>query len=136
MPNGVRYCDEHTEQNLILSRKRRTNIRNENQKFYGNIAWIKLSRSFRNTYPICARKGCNDSTQIADHIIPLRYLSSLEAKLAEDNLAPLCRKCHDEMTKLETRIRSANDNPLAIKEAKLRLLKPEWVSIRSDFLQI
>ena len=68
--------------------------------FYNSAEWIKLSHKFRseNRWCIkCLNNGRYTPTDDVDHIRPIKQFPNLA--FSEDNLQPLCKKCHVDKTK-------------------------------------
>lgn len=67
----------------------------EDAAFYHTTAWRKLRKWFIQQHPFCVeckRKGRTTPAQVVDHITPI---SQGGAKLDQDNLQPMCHRCHN-----------------------------------------
>ena len=69
--------------------------RHPNRKFYESSAWRALRAKFIAANPLCVeckKRGVITPAQVVDHIVPINLGG---APLSEENLQPLCHKCHN-----------------------------------------
>lgn len=69
--------------------------------FYSTARWRKNRNYIITKEPLCRRCLTNGKIALAvlvDHIIPIDDNSSDELKFGEENLQPLCQKCHRKKT--------------------------------------
>ena len=91
------YCDDHMvlhqERHKIYDTHKRDKV---TSKFYQSIAWQKARQSaMMRCYGLCQdclANGVIMKADIVHHIKPLRDYPELAT--VQDNLKPLCNKCH------------------------------------------
>lgn len=91
---GKSFCRFHKD----LEGKRKVFTRrgksSEWHHLYATSRWKKMSRDFLKKYTVCF--VCGRKSEIADHIVPHR--GNLELFFNEENLQPMCWKCHSRKT--------------------------------------
>lgn len=101
--NRSGFCDDHKHYELIA--KREYDRRRPSAHIRGyNYKWQKYRKSFLKANPLCAEcitKGQVTAATVVDHITPHRGDQVLFWDTA--NHQPLCKRCHDQKTALETR---------------------------------
>lgn len=88
-------------------------------KFYTRKIWQKARKVILSKEPfcrMCRERGVLTIATDVDHIIPLKVDQSLA--LAEDNLQPLCKACHNAKTKEDEKKYFLEEKSLQKREVK------------------
>jgi 5-methylcytosine-specific restriction protein A len=73
--------------------------------FYNTTTWRKLSKRVKLEEPFCRVDGCNNPTEVTDHIVAIEDGGE---KLLRENLQGLCHKHHNRKSAKERWKRSRN----------------------------
>lgn len=74
----------------------------DNSKFYNSRTWRKHRARFLEINPLCIhceRNGVTTPANVVDHILSI---SQGGDKLNDNNLQPLCKKCHEKKSARES----------------------------------
>jgi len=90
------YCDDHKKYTNKAYNDARQRNNPEYLNFYKRKEWLSKREIvlIKNDY-ICA--SCGAIAEVVDHIIPTKI--DWSKRLDENNLQPLCNKCHNQKTK-------------------------------------
>ena len=86
-----RYCERHIPEKRIPFK----NAIRTNESLYNSVKWRKLRKRILLKYNVCQNCGFDNDLEI-HHIIPPR--GNEETFYNEDNLIPLCKTCHKNIT--------------------------------------
>lgn len=99
---GSNYCPKHQLQSRTETMKALDNLRPSAKDRGYDYQWAEFAKKYKEDHPTCDK--CGSDTMAVDHIKPLRDYPEL--KYVDSNLQSLCRRCHLNKTKEETRQRN------------------------------
>jgi len=100
-----RYCQAHKSDRFGSDRQQ---YHADLGNFYQSARWRKTRLMVLRRDPVCQVLGCNQPSEVVDHIVPI---SEGGDKLDPDNLQGLCKPCHDHKTLAEARHRATRKRP-------------------------
>lgn len=111
------YCPKHQEIYERQGRSRRAEKRSSG--FYSRVAWKKLRSSQLNLEPFCTL--CDLPGDTVDHITP--HQGNPDLFFDSSNLQTLCKRCHDAVTTLESRLKAQGKTSIEIGQIKRKQRK-------------
>ena len=104
--HGSRLCTKCHNEREVHNAEARQDAEHKRVRFEGTASergydwkWAKVSKYVRTNEPVC-RHCKNAVASMVDHILPLKQGG---ARLALNNLQPLCHSCHAIKTAKDTR---------------------------------
>ncbi|MCL2381321.1 MAG: HNH endonuclease [Treponema sp.] len=104
-----RYCPKHHRDKTAPKPFYKNAVR-YNSHLYNTVRWRKLRNTVLKTFPCCQNCGAGrfEAALELHHITPPK--GDEELFFSEDNLMPLCKLCHAQITSREPRNRRRSSN--------------------------